>query len=53
LLARGLSRKQIAEELVIADKTVAHHIEHIYNKIGSNTRPAATLFALQNGLLRY
>ncbi len=51
LLAQGMSRKEIASELIIADKTVAHHIEHIYNKIGSSTRPAATLFALQNGLM--
>lgn len=51
LLARGLSRKQIAGELVIADKTVARHIENIYNKLGLNTRPGATLFALENGLL--
>jgi DNA-binding NarL/FixJ family response regulator len=51
LLSRGLSRKEIAERLVIADKTVARHIENIYDKLGTNTRPAATLFAMQHGLL--
>jgi response regulator RpfG family c-di-GMP phosphodiesterase len=51
LLSRGLSRKEIAQRLVIADKTVARHIENIYDKLGTNTRPAATLFAMQHGLL--
>jgi len=40
LLARGLSNKQIAEQLVISPKTVANHVEHIYTKIDASTRPA-------------
>jgi DNA-binding CsgD family transcriptional regulator len=51
LLARGLSNKAIAAQLVVSPKTVGHHIEHIYRKIGSSTRAAASLFAMQNGLL--
>jgi DNA-binding CsgD family transcriptional regulator len=51
LLARGLSNKAIAAELVVSPKTVGHHIGHIYRKIGSSTRAAASLFAMQNGLL--
>jgi HD-GYP domain-containing protein (c-di-GMP phosphodiesterase class II) len=51
LLARGLSNKKIAERLVISPKTVANHVEHIYTKIGSSTRAAAALFAVQHGLL--
>jgi HD-GYP domain-containing protein (c-di-GMP phosphodiesterase class II) len=51
LLARGLSNKAIAAELVVSPKTVGHHIEHIYRKIGSSTRAAASLFAMQHGLL--
>jgi DNA-binding CsgD family transcriptional regulator len=30
---------------------VANHVEHIYTKIGSSTRAAAALFAVQHGLL--
>jgi HD-GYP domain-containing protein (c-di-GMP phosphodiesterase class II) len=52
LMARGMSRKQIGSQLFIADKTVARHIEHIYDKIGVNTRPGATVFAMQQGLLQ-
>ena len=51
LLARGLSNKQIAEQLVISPKTVANHVEHIYAKIDASTRARASLFAMQHGLL--
>ena len=51
LLALGLSNKQIAARLVIAPKTAGNHIEHIYSKIGTTSRAAAALFAMQNGLL--
>jgi hypothetical protein len=32
-------------------KTVANHVEHIYAKIDASNRAAASLFAMQNGLL--
>jgi HD-GYP domain-containing protein (c-di-GMP phosphodiesterase class II) len=51
LLARGMSNKQIAEQLVISPKTVANHVEHIYVKIDASSRAMAGLFAMQHGLL--
>jgi HD-GYP domain-containing protein (c-di-GMP phosphodiesterase class II) len=51
LVARGLSNKEIAARLVIAPKTVGNHVEHIYSKIDASTRAAASLFAMQHGLL--
>jgi HD-GYP domain-containing protein (c-di-GMP phosphodiesterase class II) len=51
LVAHGLSNKAIAERLVISPKTAGNHVEHIYSKIGCSTRAAASLFAMQNGLL--
>jgi hypothetical protein len=36
---------------VIAPKTVGNHAEHIYAKIGAQTRAAAGLFAMRHGLL--
>jgi HD-GYP domain-containing protein (c-di-GMP phosphodiesterase class II) len=51
LLARGLSNKKIAAQLVISPKTVANHVEHIYAKIDASTRATASLFAMQHGLL--
>jgi HD-GYP domain-containing protein (c-di-GMP phosphodiesterase class II) len=50
-VARGLSNRQIAQALAISEPTVAHHVQHIYTKLGVSTRAAATLFAMQRGLL--
>ena len=52
LVARGLSSKQIAAQLVITQKTARNHIEHIYTKIGASSRVAASLFATEHGLGR-
>lgn len=51
LLARGQPTKRIALILGISAKTADHHIQNIYAKIGVATRPGATLFALEQGLL--
>jgi DNA-binding NarL/FixJ family response regulator len=51
LVARGMSTKQIAAQLVITPKTASNHIEHIYTKIGASSRATASLFAMQHGLL--
>jgi HD-GYP domain-containing protein (c-di-GMP phosphodiesterase class II) len=51
LLARGHSKKHIAGLLFISEKTVSHHTQHIYTKIGVSTRAGATLFAMQHNLL--
>jgi DNA-binding NarL/FixJ family response regulator len=51
LLARGLSNRQMAPILFISEKTVSHHIQHIYDKLDVSTRAAATLFAMRHNLL--
>ena len=51
LIARGHSNREMARMLVIAEKTVSHHVQHIYDKIGVSTRAAATLFAAQHDLV--
>ena len=51
LLARGLSNKEIGARLVISPKTAGSHIEHIYAKIDASSRAAASLYAVQHGLL--
>ncbi len=51
MLCRGLTNKQMGATLHIAEKTVGHHIEHIYNKIGRSSRAAAALFAMEHGLV--
>jgi len=47
----GRTNRQMAERLHIAEKTVGHHVEHIYDKIGRSTRAGAALFAMENGLV--
>jgi HD-GYP domain-containing protein (c-di-GMP phosphodiesterase class II) len=51
LLARGLSNKEIARQLVISPKTAGSHVENIYAKTGASNRAQASLFAVKHGLL--
>ena len=48
MLARGLNNRDIATELFITKKTVAHHLEHVYDKIGVSSRTEAVLWAQKN-----
>ncbi|MGH2653119.1 MAG: HD domain-containing phosphohydrolase [Actinomycetota bacterium] len=52
LLARGLQTKQVARRLGISVKTADRHIQNAYRKIGVSSRAAATLFAMEHGLVR-
>ena len=51
-LAQGMSNRQIAQALVISEKTVEHHVEHIYDKLGVTSRASAVVFAVQNGIFQ-
>jgi HD-GYP domain-containing protein (c-di-GMP phosphodiesterase class II)/predicted DNA-binding protein (UPF0251 family) len=51
LVSRGMSNAEIAERLVLSRRTVEHHVQDIYLKIGASTRAGAAMFALQHGLL--
>lgn len=51
LVARGSTNKEIAKELGLSPKTVQHHVAHVYEKIGVESRAGASLFATQSGLL--
>ncbi len=51
LVARGLTNKEVASELGISIKTAGHHIQHIFEKLGVTTRAAATMIAMQRGLV--
>lgn len=50
LVARGLTNRQIADELTISDKTVARHVANVYLKIHVGTRAAATAYAFDHDL---
>ena len=51
LLARGRVDKEIATTLGISHRTVHHHNQSIFAKIGVSTRGAAALFASENSLI--
>ncbi len=50
LVAQGLSDAQVAEKLVISPRTVNSHLTSIYNKLGVDSRAAATRFAVKHQL---
>lgn len=51
LVAQGLSDAQVAERLVLSPRTINAHLTSIYNKLGVNSRVAATRLALEKGLV--
>ena len=51
LLARGLSNKEIARELVIGEGTVKTHVSSILGKLGIDSRTQAALHAVHIGLV--
>jgi HD-GYP domain-containing protein (c-di-GMP phosphodiesterase class II)/ActR/RegA family two-component response regulator len=51
LMAQGRSNREMGTSLGITPKTVGHHVQHIYDKIGVSTRAAAAVFAVEHRLL--
>jgi DNA-binding CsgD family transcriptional regulator len=50
LVAQGLSDAQVAAQLVISPRTVNSHLTSIYNKLGVDSRTAASRFAVEHQL---
>ena len=50
LVAAGLSNAQVAQELVVSERTVHAHLRTIFRKLGVGSRAAATRFAIEKGL---
>ena len=51
LAADGLSNQELAERLVISERTVKNHIANIFSKLQVNDRTQAILYALRKGLV--
>jgi predicted ATPase/DNA-binding CsgD family transcriptional regulator len=50
LVVEGKSNRQIAEDLVLSEKTVANHLARIFAKTGTDNRAAAAAFAIRSGI---
>ena len=51
LVAEGLTNKQIAETLVISEKTVERHRANVLEKLGMRDRVELTRYAIRQGLI--
>ncbi len=51
LIARGLSSREIGNQLVLAVRTVERHVSNIYRKIDAHNRAQATAYALEHRLV--
>jgi DNA-binding NarL/FixJ family response regulator len=52
LLSRGAGNKEIARSLFITEATVKTHLNHVYGKLGVDTRTAAVSKAVELGYIR-
>jgi DNA-binding NarL/FixJ family response regulator len=52
LIGNGLTNRQIAEELVISEKTVKNHINNVFSKLPIYDRSQAILYAIREGLVK-
>jgi DNA-binding NarL/FixJ family response regulator len=50
-LSRGLTDREIAQQLYISVRTVQSHLAHIYEKLHVHSRTEAALFAVQHRLV--
>ena len=50
LVAQGLSNQEIADELVVSERTVRTHVTNILDKLHLANRTQAALYALREGL---
>jgi DNA-binding NarL/FixJ family response regulator len=50
LVAAGSTNRQIADALLLSQKTVERHLSNIFTKLGVTTRTAAARFAFEHGI---
>jgi DNA-binding NarL/FixJ family response regulator len=51
IVATGATNREVADRLIISEKTVARHVSNIFAKLGVASRAAATAYAFQHELV--
>jgi DNA-binding NarL/FixJ family response regulator len=51
VVATGATNREVADRLIISEKTVARHVSNIFAKLGVASRAAATAYAFQHELV--
>jgi DNA-binding CsgD family transcriptional regulator/tetratricopeptide (TPR) repeat protein len=51
LVAEDMTNAEIAEQLIISQRTVTTHLDRIYTRLGINSRTALVRYAIEAGLL--
>jgi len=50
LVGQGKSNREIANDLVLSERTVEHHVTNILSKLGLNSRAQVAVWAVEKGL---
>lgn len=51
MIVRGLSNKEIAQQLYVAEVTIKLHVTHLLEKMGASDRTQAATLAIQRGIV--
>jgi DNA-binding NarL/FixJ family response regulator len=49
-VAKGLTNRDIAEVLVVSERTAENHVQRVLNRLGLRSRAQVGAWAVRNGL---